>query len=155
MAKETQKAKIERLEQELEQSRKVIAEQNDYINKMQVLADENFENSPFKKQLEDKIKRLEMALQVAERAKQHAEKLAKAKDEHLQELQEQIKQLQTGANIHKIKNERGAGRKPKFTDAEIQAIKLYRLQGKSYRAIADMFGCSVGLVHKIINEQKD
>ena len=122
---------------------------------MQVLADNSFSNSPYKKQLEDKIKRLEMALQVAEHGKQHAEKMAKSRNEQLQELKEQVEQLQTGANIHKIKNERGAGRKPKFTDAEIQAIKLYRLQGKSYRAIADMFGCSVGLVHKIINEQKD
>ena len=155
MAKETQKAKIERLESELAQAHKVIQEQNDYINKMHASANDSFDNSNDKKQLEDKIKRLEMKLQSAERAQKHIEKLAKARDEHLQELQEQIKQLQTGANIHKIKNERGAGRKQKFTDAEIQAIKMYRLQGKSYRAIADMFGCSVGLVHKIINEQKD
>lgn len=155
MAKETQKAKIERLESELTQAHKRIQEQNDYINKMQVLADENFENSPYRKQLEDKIQMLEMKLKTAERAKQHAEKLAKAKDEHLQELQEQIKQLQSETNVQKIKNERRAGRKQKFINAEIQAIKLYRLQGKSYRAIAEMFDCSVGLVHKIINEQKD
>ena len=155
MAKETQKAKIERLEQELEQANKRIQEQNDYINKMQVLADETFENSPYRKQLEDKMKLLEMKLKTAERAQKHAEKLAKARDEQLKELQEQIKQLQAKTNVHKIKNERGAGRKQKLTNAEIQAIKMYRLQGKSYRAIADMFGCSVGLVHKIINEQKD
>ena len=155
MAKETQKAKIERLENELAQANKVIQEQNDYINKMHASANDSFDNSNDKKQLEDKIKRLEMKLKTAERAKQHAEKLAKAKDEHLKELKEQIKQLEANTNVHKIKNERRAGRKQKFINAEIQAIKMYRLQGKSYRAIADMFGCSVGLVHKIINEQKD
>lgn len=155
MAKETQKAKIERLENELAQSHKMIQEQNDYINKMQVMADNSFENSPYRKQLEDKIKRLEMKLKSAERAQKHAEKIAKARDEQLQEIEEQIKQLEAKTNVHKIKNERGAGRKQKFTNAEIQTIKLYRLQGQSYRAIADMFGCSVGLVHKIINEQKD
>lgn len=221
MAKETQKAKIERLESELTQAHKRIQEQNDYINKMQVLADNSFSNSPFRKQLEDKIQMLEMKLKSSERAKEHAEKIAKARDEQLQEieeqykdnayhnymesnlyqldvikyekleakakkqkeqiqqlinenekLQEQTKQLKAESkiiedlnkqiedlkaerNVHKIKNERKAGRKQKFTNAEIQAIKMYRLQGKSYRAIAEIFDCSVGLVHKIINEQKD
>lgn len=152
MAKETQKAKIERLEQEIEQAHKVIQEQNEYINKMQISADDSFSSSPYKKQLEYKIERLEMALQVAERSKEHAENKAKARDEQLQELQEQVEQLKANTNIHKLINERGAGRKPKLTEAEIQSIKMYRLQGLSYRTIAEMFNCSVGLVHKLINE---
>ena len=152
MAKETQKAKIERLENELAQAHRTIAEQNDYINKMQVMADNSFSNSPYKKQLEDKIKMLEIKLKSAERAKEHAEKIAKARDEQLQELQEQVEQLKANTNIHKLINERGAGRKPKLTEAEIQSIKMYRLQGLSYRTIAEMFNCSVGLVHKLINE---
>ena len=57
MAKETQKAKIERLENELAQANRTIAEQNDYINKMQEEANDSFANSNDKKQLEDKIKR--------------------------------------------------------------------------------------------------
>lgn len=144
MAKETQKAKIERLESELAQAHKVIAEQNDYINKIQVAADESFSNSPYKKQLEDKIKRLEMALQVAEHGKEHAEKMAKAKDERLQEV------LRENENTKHYKK---LGRKAKFNDAEIQAIKMTRLQGKSYREIAKQFDCSVGVVYKLINEQ--
>lgn len=221
MAKETQKAKIERLENELAQAHRTIAEQNDYINKMQVLADNSFSNSPYKKQLEDKIKMLEIKLKSAERAKEHAEKIAKVKDKQLQDiekqykdnayhnymesnlyqldvikyekleakakkqkeqiqklinenekLQEQTKQLKAESkiiedlnkqiedlkaerNVQKIKNERGAGRKQKFTSAEIQAIKMYRLQGKSYRAIADMFNCSVGTVFNVCGNVKD
>lgn len=242
MAKETQKAKIERLEQDLAQAHKVIQEQNEYINKMQVLADESFSNSPYKKQLEDKIKMLEMKLKSAQDGKEHAEKLTKAKDEHFKKiekqyqdnayhnymesrfykmdmikvdkleaekrmtdgenkklkeqikqlkadnrnLQEQNKQLRTendglikqytpmweaegkiiadltkqveelkaGTNVQKIKNERGAGRKPKFNDVEIQSIKMYKLQGKSYRTVAEMFNCSVGTIYKLINEHK-
>lgn len=149
MAKETQKAKIERLESELVQAHRTIAEQNGHISKMQVAADNSFVNSPYKKQLEDKIKRLEMALQVAERSKEHAENKAKARDEHLQELQKQVEQLKASTNIHKLKNERGAGRKPKLTEAEIQSIKMYRLQGLSYKAIAKMFDCSVGTVYNV------
>lgn len=137
MPKETQKAKIQRLEDALAHAEKVILELNDYIIEMQERADESFSNSPYKKQLEDKIKMLEMKLQSSERAKEHAEKMEKAKIDRLQPKH----------------NERGAGRKPKFTDAEVQSMKMYKLQGKSYRAIADLFNCSVGTIHKLINEQ--
>lgn len=145
MAKETQKAKIERLESELAQAHKVIAEQNEYINKIQVAADESFSNSPYKKQLEDKINMLEMKLKSAQDGKEHAEQIAKARDERLQEA---LKERENTKHYKKL------GRKVKFNNAEIQAIKMTRLQGKSYREIAKQFDCSVGIVHKIINEQQ-
>lgn len=49
-------------------------------------------------------------------------------------------------------NERGAGRNPKFTDAQVETIKTYRIQGIKMQAIADMFNCSIGLIHKILKE---
>lgn len=49
-------------------------------------------------------------------------------------------------------NDRGAGRKAKFTDIEILKIKDMRDQGMSIRQIANKLECSVGLVHKLINE---
>ena len=52
-------------------------------------------------------------------------------------------------------NARGAGRKAKFTDEQIQEIRNKRAEGKSIRAIAEEFSCSVGLVHKLINEYKE
>ncbi len=52
----------------------------------------------------------------------------------------------------KLKNSSPGGRPPKFTDQEKETIKMYRLQGKSIRKIAEIFNCSAGLVHKIINE---
>lgn len=51
----------------------------------------------------------------------------------------------------KIKNSSG-GRPKKFTDEERETVKMYRLHGKSIRQIAQIFNCSTGLVHKIINE---
>ena len=65
-----------------------------------------------------------------------------------EELKTTVQELK---NEHKH-NERGAGRKAKFTSEEIAEIKAYKEQGKSIRAIATMFNCSVGLVHKLINE---
>ena len=54
----------------------------------------------------------------------------------------------------KIHNERGAGRKSKFTIQEKETMKLYRIQGKTIKEIAEMYSCSVGLVHKLITEDK-
>lgn len=50
-------------------------------------------------------------------------------------------------------NERGAGRKNKFNAEQIQQIQEARAEGKSIRSIANEFSCSVGLVHKLINEK--
>ena len=52
--------------------------------------------------------------------------------------------------IPKTKNERGAGRKSKFTDADIEAMKMYKIQGMSTRAIAEIFNCSHVTVNKLI-----
>ena len=49
-------------------------------------------------------------------------------------------------------NERGAGRKAKLTNQEKEMIRMYRIQGKTIKEISQMYSCSVGLIHKIINE---
>lgn len=53
----------------------------------------------------------------------------------------------------KARNERGAGRKNKFSEHDKEAIKLYRLQDKTIKEIAEIYNCSVGLIHKIISEK--
>lgn len=85
------------------------------------------------KQLQEEIKSLKNSLYTSE--------------QKVRKLEEEIKSLK----INK-KNERGAGRKPKFTEEERETIKMYRLQGKTIQYIADMFACSIGLIHKIVNE---
>lgn len=68
-----------------------------------------------------------------------------------QNLKDKVTALEENG-VHKIKNERNAGRKRKLGDEEIAIIDKLHLQGKSIRFIAKEVGCSVGLVHKIINE---
>ncbi|MCR2013747.1 hypothetical protein NSB31_29235 [Bacillus cereus] len=46
----------------------------------------------------------------------------------------------------RVHNERGA------SDQEKEMMRMYRIQGKKLREIAEMYNCSVGLIHKIINE---
>ena len=67
-------------------------------------------------------------------------------------LKNRIIELEGQNSVQKIKNERNAGRKRKLSNEEIAIIDKLHLQGKSIRFIAKEMGCSVGLVHKIINE---
>ena len=86
-------------------------------------------------------------------------KLVKIKDlrEEIKKLQKENKELKKNniqkLNNEKIHNERGAGRKARFTEQQKAKIKMYRLQGKTIKEIAEMFNCSVGLIHKLINEK--
>lgn len=65
----------------------------------------------------------------------------------IEELEEQLKQVK--------KNDRGAGRKEKFTNEQIAQILKARREGKSMRAIAEEFHCSPGLVHKLIKNREE
>ncbi len=46
-------------------------------------------------------------------------------------------------------NNRGAGRKSKFTEGDIETMRMYRFQGKTIKEIAEIYGCSVGVVYII------
>ena len=74
----------------------------------------------------------------------------------IQELKNENKLLKSGNTglIVKTKthNERGAGRKERFSDKEKEMMKMYRNQGKIIKEISEIYKCSVGLVHKLINE---
>ena len=79
--------------------------------------------------------------------------LSAKKTSKIFELEKEIEELKSNNSVHKSKNERGAGRKERFSQTEKQAMKMYRLQGKSIREIARIYECSVGLIHKLINEK--
>ena len=51
-------------------------------------------------------------------------------------------------------NARGAGRKSKFSQTEIDEMILLKEQGKSTRKIAEIYNCSHVTVNKLINEQE-
>ena len=57
--------------------------------------------------------------------------------------------LKKGVLIH---NARGAGRKAKFTDDQVDDIRRLREDGNTIKEIANRYNCSVGLIHKLINE---
>lgn len=88
--------------------------------------------------------------------KQEYESLKENYDKVEKENQKLINEnieLKNNTNIHKVKNERGAGRKREITDKERADIRQQRATGKTIKDIAIMFNRSVGIVHKIITEK--
>ena len=72
----------------------------------------------------------------------------------IQKLKDENKLLKSNNVISdkKSNNDRGAGRKERFSEQEKEMMKMYRIQGKTIKEISEMYPCSVGLIHKIINE---
>lgn len=117
---------------------------------MQERADKDYSNSSDYRQMNKRVELLE-----------NKNELLESKNKSLNErVQNLINELESGNNSNKVHelivekqhNERGAGRKTRFTDQEKETVKMYRLQGKTIKELAEMFCCSVGLIHKLINE---
>ncbi|MCB2309041.1 hypothetical protein LGL08_20265 [Clostridium estertheticum] len=71
----------------------------------------------------------------------------------IEELEKENKRLRNELkNKSEKHNERGAGRKSRFSERDITMIKMYRIQNKTIKELAEMYDCSTGLIHKIINE---
>lgn len=108
-------------------------------------------------QLEQEIESLTEKLNRAERLNDESEIglisiRATQRGRKIEELELEVQKLKNEKGDIKSHNERGAGRKNRFTDSEKENMKMYRIQGNSYKSLGEMFNCSVGTVHKIINE---
>lgn len=78
------------------------------------------------------------------------EKRIKNLEEENEYLKKENKKLKD-----KLKFNKTAGRKKfEFKESDIELIKLYRVQGYTIRELANIFNCSVGLMHKTITRNK-
>lgn len=128
--------------------------------KNQENANLKLENSSLKgdiKELNSKISKIESNIRDSETYKTLQAKTKELnlwKDTHMldaykiESLEKTIAKFEANAT-----NNTHGGRPSKFTDQEKETMKMYRLQGKSIRKIAEIFDCSTGLVHKIVSEQ--
>lgn len=130
--KETQKQLIVRLEKELGEYKTLCSNLNKEVLEMQERADKSFLNSSDYVQMKKQIELLEAKNKMLETKATKAEKVHKL--------------------INEGHNTRGAGRNSRFTDQEKETIKMYRLQGKTIKELAEMYICSVGLIHRILKE---
>ena len=139
------------LEKRLNEQNKINVELHNKISQMQ--PDDKFENSPIYHQMVKEIEKLKAIIRLNEINTKSKDDTIKGDRDTIQKLLKEIEELKSSNVVNKLKNERGAGRKEMFTEEQKARVKMLRLQGKSYRAIAKDMNCSVATVHKIINEQ--
>lgn len=144
---------VEELETKVKEYMNIINDRNKQIDHMVNVANDSFENSTEHRRMKNEIEYLKIALNGREITIKDKNVTIKRQSDTIQKLLKENEELKTNG-VQKIKNERNAGRKERFTEEEKATVKMLRLQNKSYRAIADIMDCSVGTVHKIINEQK-
>ena len=142
------------LEKRLNEQNKINVELHNQISQMQMIPDDKFENSPMYHQMVKEIDQLKAVIRLNEINIKSKDDTIKRDRDTIQKLLKEIKELKSNNVVNKLKNERGAGRKEMFTEEQKARVKMLRLQGKSYRAIAKDMNCSVATVHKIINEQQ-
>lgn len=132
------------------------------MSEMQKLKDENKKLLEKLTELENDLyksayyKEGDYAVEAVKRGKiieKQEKEIQKLKYE-IQKLKNENKTLKSSKVVSdkKIHNERGAGRKERFSEQEKEMMKMYRIQGKTIKEIAEVYSCSVGLIHKIINE---
>ena len=143
---------ISDLEKRLDEQYKINMELHNQISQMKEVEDDKFEHSPLYRQMDKEIEQLKAIIRLNEINIKSKEETIKKQSDTIQKLLKDNEELKRN-NVQKIKNERGAGRKERFTEEEKATVKMLRLQNKSYRAIAKELNCSVATVHKIINEQ--
>ena len=143
---------IEDLEKRLNEQNKISIELHNQISRMQMMADDKFENSPMYHQMNSEIEQLKTVIRLNEINTKSKDDTIKRDRDTIQKLLKDIEKLKSNNVVNKIKNERGAGRKTKINDDIIRTVYMLKLQNKSVRAIAEEIGLSVGTVQKIITE---
>lgn len=143
---------ISEQEKRLNEYMNMIKDRDKQIFKMESVANDRFENSTEYRRMNNELEYLKTVIKGHEITIKAKDETIKKNRDTIQKLLKENEELKSN-KVQKIKNERGAGRKERFTIHEKETMKMYRIQGKSIREIADMYSCSVGLIHKIINEQ--
>jgi len=141
------------LEKRLNEQNKINVELHNKISQMQMIPDDKFENNSIYHQMVKEIEKLKAIIRLNEINTKSKDDTIKRDRDTIQKLLKETEELKSNNYVNKLKNERGAGRKEMFTEEQKARVKMLRLQGKSYRAIAKDMNCSVATVHKIINEQ--
>ena len=143
--RETQKAKIERLEAENLTLKAELSALYEKYNALLANADNAAITSPAYQQLQRDL------LVQSEAAKLYQRKFSACEKIRYQQAAE-IEKFHKLIDEQNTKNPRNAGRKPKLTEGQIQEIKEMRKSGMSVRDIAEVFKCSTGLVCKVSSE---
>ena len=101
--------------------------------------------------LEERNKRLENDVEKYRADYLHYfDKYAELRDKDFKRTIEDLDGIKKNSFMH---NSRGAGRRARFSDTQVEEIKKLRESGNTIKEIATRFECSIGLIHKLINEK--
>ena len=114
------------LEKRLNEQNKINVELHNKISQMQ--PDDKFENSPIYHQMVKEIEQLRAIIRLNEINTKSKDDTIKRDRDTIQKLLKETEELKSNNSVHKIKNERGAGRKERFTEEEKATVKMLRLQ---------------------------
>ena len=146
---------VKELDEKCNEYIKQLINKDNEIARLKELADDSYEKSSTYIQQCKKIELLEEQIEAYKLSVEHKKKKKKTLvdnyEEEIKRLNEEVQKLKNENKV-RIHNERGAGRKERFTEQEKESIRMYRLQGKTIKEIAEMFNCSIGLIHKLINK---
>lgn len=120
--------------------KRAVVQRDRYKAKVQSLEDERESWQEQYIQAEE-IEQLQNQLDASQKAQDALQAALDAVQEELQ----QIKATQ-------VHNARGAGRKPKLADDQVQEIQQLRSEGRTMAEISKQVGCSVGLVYNTIQK---
>lgn len=160
MPKETMKLKIERLEREkteLEQKLAVSRRQADdfyqQLCEVEDRADAEFAKSPYCKKLEEDLKIAKQQIDTLKNSLNNKRKIRDSQASRIEELQALL-DAQKQQKLIYVKNARGAGRKRKFSQSDLQRAKEMKSQKYTLKQIAQELGCSVSLLVQRFREDK-
>ena len=172
MAKETQKAKIERLERELEQAIKQRDEMLKEVSALRRQINAAVEDTDVYKSLVAALKEEQLKVKVAQHSHELAEKMNRELRNANSQLKESYDTAVTSYNAlrndfealsiqfkaerkESLKNARGAGRKAALSKEVQEEVQDMHRLGMSYREIAKKIGVSFSVIARACQSKDD
>jgi predicted RNase H-like nuclease (RuvC/YqgF family) len=142
--------------EKLREINKSLVKTND---KLRAIASEKIENTKLFQKMEKELQEVHKLKNENIRLKSQIKDLKNTIEEYSRTVQKLVNEkqslLEKGPQLNNVPNTKHPGGRPiKFDNKTIKEIKAYRKNNKaSYKEIALKYNCSIGLIHKLINEK--
>lgn len=133
---------------------KYLDELNTLKRKMQAMQADPENQQTAYKELQTGHERLKTEYETVKTLCEHTLEAYNALQNDYKALQVELQQIRTQSHTEPH-NARNAGRKPKFTNEQMEQVRKMAADGLSVRKIAAEMSCSIGLVCKILHSNKN
>lgn len=133
---------------------KYLDELNTLKRKMQAMQADPENQQTAYKELQTEHERLKTEYETVKTLCERTLEAYNALQNDYKALQVELQQIRTQSHTEPH-NARNAGRKPKFTDEQMEQVRKMAADGLSVRKIAAEMSCSIGLVCKVLHSDKN